>query len=220
MKEKIERFVESGLEEGISSPMDPPQAFHLAGIERLERSALPAALGVLIDDHNIFLAVLDDFEKALIKFKDTGWNIDPETSKSLKAFFRYMDEEVSVHNAREEKALFPILHKKLVACGECSPGEYPKTAVDIMEDDHLKVAQANCLVFNLLGIGSRLKDADSRQTVFQIAYDQGREIVETMRLHIFKENEVLFLLAQKWITADEFQFILSRMNQQAPAHRH
>lgn len=213
MKEKIERFVESGLEEGVSSPMDPPQPFHLAGIERLDRASLPEALGILIDDHNVFLTVLDDFEKALIKFKDAGWNIDPETSKSMKAFFRYMDEEVSVHNAREEKALFPILHKKLVACGECSPGEHPKTAVNIMEDDHLKVAQANCLVFNLLGIGSRLKDAESRHTVFQISYDQGREIVETMRLHIFKENEVLFQLAQKWITADEFQFISARMKQ-------
>lgn len=220
MKEKIDRFVESGLEDGCSSPMDPPQAFHLAGIERLDRSSLHEALSILMDDHNVFLSVLDDFEKALIKFKDTSWNIDSETSKSMKAFFRYMDEEVSVHNAREEKALFPILHKKLVAYGECSPGEYPKTAVDIMEDDHLKVAQASCLIFNLLGIGSRLKDAESRHTIFQIAYDQGREIVETMRLHIFKENEVLFQLAQKWITADEFQFISSRMGQLAPSHKH
>jgi hemerythrin-like domain-containing protein len=122
-----------------------------------------------------------------------------------------MDHDTPKHNGREEKALFPVLHEKLIASGECSPGDHPTTAVDVMEDDHLKVAQASAIVFNLLGIASRIRDAASRATLCQIACDQGREIVEVMRLHILKENEVLLPQAQKLCTPQELHAIGLKM---------
>lgn len=213
MKEKIQRYVENGLEgTALSSPMDPPQAFHLEGIEKVPYAEMADPLRSLIDEHRAYVAVLDGLETALIDLKNRHWAMDEGLSKGFREFFHFIDEETVRHNAKEEKALFPILRKKLIAVGECSPGDKPSTAIDIMEDDHAKVMQSGCLVFNLLGIAARLKDAESRNTVFQIAYDQGREIIETMRLHIFKENEVLFPRAQKLLSANEMEYVGEMMN--------
>lgn len=211
IREALNRDVEHGLENEPSSPMNPPQPFHLAGIEKVALADLAAPLQELVAEHKTFLAVLDGFESALVSFKSSGWMIDKAASDAFAKFFNHMDHETPRHNAKEEKALFPILQKKLIAAGECSPGERPSTAIDVMEDDHLRVMQSVCLVFNLLGISSRLKDPESRATVCQIACDQGREIAETMRLHVFKENEVLFPRAQQLIAPDEMEYVREKM---------
>lgn len=205
--DKITRLTEHGLSTPPLSPMDPPHAFHLSCIEKIRSADLAEPLRLLKNDHDEFLAVLDAFEVALTRFRNGGFVFDAAISEGFRRFFHFMDNEALSHNAREEKALFPLLRKKLIASGECSPGDRPITSVDVMEDDHRKVGQIACLVFNLLGVGNRLKDAESRHTVFRIGADQGREIVETMRLHIFKENEVLFPQAQKMFTANEMEYV-------------
>ena len=55
---------------------------------------------------------------------------------------------------------------------------------------------------NFLGLGSRLEDNKSREIVFELAYEQGKVIVETMRLHIYREDETLFPLAMKLISKE------------------
>lgn len=217
--DKITRSVEHGLnEDEISSPMAPPVAMHHGDIKKVSPEDFAPALKMLWDDHQEFLAVLDCFEQALTSFKNEGWKISPETSRGFGQFFEFMDHDTPRHNAKEEKALFPLLHEKLVATGECSPGEHPTTSVDVMEDDHLKVAQASALVFNLLGIASRLRDENSRATLNQIAYDQGREIIEVMRLHILKENEVLLPQAQHLLDGEELHTVGLKMARYGKKH--
>ncbi|MCH7774775.1 MAG: hypothetical protein IH784_10280 [Bacteroidetes bacterium] len=58
---------------------------------------------------------------------------------------------------------------------------------------------------NFLGLGSRLEDKKSREIVFELAYEQGKAIVETMRLHIYREDETLFPLAMKLISKEELK---------------
>ena len=89
--------------------------------------------------------------------------------------------------------------------GEHTSGNEPKTAVDIMEDEHIKVAQLGALCLNFLGLGSRLEDKKSREIVFELAYEEGKAIVETMRLHIYREDETLFPLAMKLISKEELK---------------
>lgn len=219
MKEPIHRSVEHGLETEVISPMEPPQPYQLVGLHNLLPETLVKPLKVLFDDHVKFIAVIDDFEAAMNDYKSASWQMEASISKRLKDFFRFMDEVTPLHNAMEEKAFFPILHEKLIISGECSPGEHPTTAVDVMEDDHIKTLQSSALIFNLLGIANRLKDAVSRDTILQIAHDQGRELTETLRLHIFKENEVLFPLAQKLMSEAEFDSILKKMQRYIRDHK-
>ncbi len=60
-------------------------------------------------------------------------------------------------------------------------------------------------MLNFLGLGSRLEYKKSREIVFELAYEQGKVIVETMRLHIYREDEILFPLAMKLISKEELK---------------
>ena len=74
-----------------------------------------------------------------------------------------------------------------------------------MEDEHIKVAQAAAIVFNFLGLGSRLPDKRSQEITFEAAFNQGIAIVETMKLHIFREENILFPQAMNLFTLSEFE---------------
>lgn len=209
-EDKIKRNVANGLEpDETSSPMNPPKAYDLQKKMDIPYEDLPKALQKLYDDHCQYLEVLDAFEKALIEFRDKRWVINPQVSTAFRDFFEFVDVHASVHNLKEEKALFPLLRKRLIEKGECSPGLNPTTPTDVMEDEHIKVMQLSCLVFNLLGLGAKIPDPLSKNITYQVAMEQGREIVEIMRLHIFKENQVLFPLAVKHLTEEEFAEIWS-----------
>ena len=60
------------------------------------------------------------------------------------------------------------------------------------------------MCLNFLGLGSRLEDKKSSEIAFELAYEQGKAIAETMRLHIYKEKK-LFPLAMKLIAKEEFE---------------
>jgi len=49
----------------------------------------------------------------------------------------------------------------------------------------------------------RLKDNEAKAVVFDIAYNNGKELVETIRLHIFREDNTIFPLAQQLLTKEE-----------------
>ncbi len=200
----LTRFVEKEKELEEASPMNPPDAFSPSTVEPVAYEDMTPFLQKLIDEHKVFSEVLNKFESALIDWKKNGWNFNDDIDKGLKELFSFLDKNTPVHNRKEEKELFPLLHKRLLQTGEHSSGEEPKTAVDVMEDEHIKVAQLGALCLNFLGLGSRLEDKKSREIVFELAYDQGKVIVEIMRLHIFREDETLFPLAMKLISKEEF----------------
>ncbi len=56
----------------------------------------------------------------------------------------------------------------------------------------------------MLGLAPRLPDEGSRMFVYDVAYSNGRELIEMLRLHIYREDHILFPLAHKLITQDEF----------------
>ncbi len=203
----LRRKAEKGIEEDLPSPMDPPEAYAPTTVEEIPYEFMAKPLQELMDDHEKFLKILTVFENALIELKKNTWHFTPEISAGLKGFFQAIDHEIARHTKREEKGLFLILAKKFLASGEHSPGENPVTPVDVMEADHAQVEQTSALVFNLLGLAPRLKDAESRNILFENAFAQGQEIVETMKLHIYKENTTLFPLAQRLLSEAEMREI-------------
>ena len=83
-------------------------------------------------------------------------------------------------------------------------GKNDHTAIDFMEDEHIKIAQAVALVFNFLGLGSRLSDQKSKEITFESAFNQGIAVVETFRLHIHREENVLFLQSMHLFSDSDF----------------
>lgn len=192
---------DSHKEESLS-PMDPPEAYSPPSVENVSPEAMHAVLRELIDDHEKIQTALNAFEEALIAIQTGG--ITKDTDQKLRRFFHFFDHIFVPHDQKEEKMVFPLLAKRLIEQGEHSKGEETTTAVDVMEDDHRKAVQLAAVVFNFLGLCVRLPDAASRMIVLDTALEQGKTLVEILRLHIFRENNIVFPLAHKYIQRDEF----------------
>ncbi len=195
------------------SPMDPPDAYdkEASNVDGIKYDDLTIALKILIDEHDELVKHAEIFEKTLGEFKDTSYLFTQEINERFNAFFKYFDNHILPHNRKEERHIFPILHKKLIESGEHSPTEKKETAVDLMEDDHIKFIQLASLTFNLLGLASRLPDLHSRAVTFDLAYHNGKELIELLRLHIFREDNTIFPLAQKLLSKDELVILNEEM---------
>lgn len=201
----IKRFVEKDTQGEELSPFNPPDAYDPQNIEPVSYEKMDPFLQKLIDEHNAFSKVLNNFEEALMTWRNDHWVFNESIDSGFKQFFSFMDEKVPLHNHKEEKELFPILQIKLVESGEHNTKDPSYTGINLMEDEHIKVAQAAAIVFNFLGLGSRLPDQRSKEITFQAAFDQGIAIVETMKLHIFREENILFPQAMKLFSSSDFE---------------
>jgi len=206
----LKRIVEKETGTNEFSPMDPPDAFSPPTIDAVPYEEMHPCLQKLVDEHRAVSKELAEFEKALIDFKAGGWTLNKEIRVKFSNFFFFMDEVLTKHHLKEEKILFPLLEKRLVENHEHSQGRFSKTAIDMLEDDHVKIMQHMALMFNLLALGTQLPDATSASLTFDVACDQGFKLVEVLRLHIFREDNVVFSKAQKYITPDEFAGMVTR----------
>jgi len=186
------------------SPMDPPDAYRPPAIEEVPYASMPKMLQRLIDEHEKFRGVLDSFENILNDLRENGLTAAPNVDSRLAEFFRFLDNEIVAHNLKEEKVLFPLLSERLIEKGEHSQGPSPTTAVDMLEDDHVKMMQLAAVTFNFLGLAARLPDARSRAIVLDTAIEQGKTLIELQRLHMFREDTIVFALAVKHVSDDEF----------------
>jgi len=191
------------------SPMDPPDAYAPPSVEPVPAAELHPFLKKFRDEHVPFMEELNAFEAAILSIQKAGYT--READAKLRHFFHFFDQEFSPHHRREEAALFPLLHQRLVASGEHGKGENPATATDLMQDEHAKALQLAAVIVNFLGLVFRLPDERSGMIVLDAALEQGKNLVELLRLHIFREDNVVFSLAHRLITTTEFdQMMQSR----------
>ncbi len=210
-QDPVKRQEESGLEDQGDSPMDPPRAYEEPGKIAMKDEDRSESIKEFMDEHQEVLKVITEFEKGIIAYKTNGYKLTKEINESFSKFFKCFDDELLPHNRKEEKVLFPILNKKLIAAGEHSKGHKTVTAIDVMEDDHVKFIQLGALAFNLLGLSTRIVDERSRIFILDTAYETSRELVELIKLHIYREDVTLFPLAQKYISKDEFETLHKEM---------
>ena len=208
------------------SPMDPPDAYSSYATIEIENGELNESLIILKKEHEKLIIVVDIFEKALADFKELGYALNNDINDCLKKFFDFYDNHLLPHNRKEEKILFPVLQKALLLNNEHGTGKNPVTAVDIMEDDHVKFIQLGTLAFNLLGLAPRFRDEPSRMFTYDVAYNSAKELIELIRLHVFREDNTLFPLAQKYLSEKQFEEIIKEMNaistesEQTEEHHH
>jgi iron-sulfur cluster repair protein YtfE (RIC family) len=185
------------------SPMDPPSAYDINTPEQPEADQYHPLIRQYMAEHVRAKEVLESFEKAMLAYRENRFQLNDEVNNGLREFFTFYEENLLDHNQREERELFPLLHRRLIESGEHSDSKPPTTAVDMMEDDHVKFIQLSALTFNLLGLAARLPDQSSRMFTYQVAFDNARELTELIRLHIYREDHVLFPLAHKLISREE-----------------
>ncbi len=209
-EDPLKRKVEKQTEQEEFSPMDPPDAFSPPNLEAVEYKDMHPFLQNLVDEHKTCIKELDTFEEVLINIQQNG--ISRDANEKLSNFFEYFDDHLVKHNQKEDKALFPLLHERLMENGEHGHGPTPLTATDMLEDDHTKVLQLAAVVFNFFGLTMRLPDQNSRLVVLDAALEQGKSLIEIMRLHIFREDNIVFSQAHKYISKSEFDEMEKKMS--------
>ena len=185
------------------SPMDPPDAYSPPAIEEIPYDNMPVFIQKLMDDHQEFRKELELLEEVLGQLREKGLGRGSGVEEALSSFFAFMDERILTHHLKEERVLFPLLQQRLIEKGQRGVGDTPRTAVDILEDDHSKGMQLAAVTFNFLGLAARLPDARSRAIVLDAALEQGRALIELLRLHMFREDTLVFVLAAKYLEPDE-----------------
>ena len=86
--------------------------------------------------------------------------------------------------------------------------EDKKTPVDVMEMEHLEAIQLAAISLNLYSLSFKLLDQDSKILVLDSALKTAQNLVELLKLHVFRENNILFPLAQKLISEEEFKHLI------------
>jgi hemerythrin-like domain-containing protein len=191
------------------SPMDPPDAYNPLTVETVPYKDLHPALQLFMDEHKNAVTKLEEFEKTLIEIKDEGMN--KERNKRLAVFFNFYDNNIVLHNIKEERVLFPYIHDRMIDNGEHGTGPIPQTAATMLEDDHDRTIEMATLAFGLIRISSQITDPASRSFLMNTAIEQGLSLIELLRLHIFREDKIVFPLAHKYLTATDFEEITKKM---------
>lgn len=184
------------------SPMDPPDAYSPPAVDKVKLEEMHPFLRQFVEEHALFLEEIKKFEETILSIQKDGYT--READKSLRHFFTFFDLEFMPHNKREDVSLFPLLNQRLLISGEHSKTEIPTTSVDLMEEDHLKASQLAAVILNFFELAFRLPDQGSKLIVLDMALEQGKDLVELLRLHIFREDNMVLPTAHRLISWGEF----------------
>lgn len=193
--------VEIDMEGGVS-PYAPPEAYDPPSKdEEIPYEDMHPFLQEFIDEHNAYTKELNAFEATIAMIE--GGKVDKEMDERLRQFFTYFDEEVVTHNQEEEKYLFPRISKKMTETGEHSKSDENFNVIDVLEDDHVKTIQLAAVAFNMFALFSRIPDERSRYMILDIALNQAKELLELLKVHIYREDTIIFTYAQRNFSDEE-----------------
>jgi hemerythrin-like domain-containing protein len=158
----------------------------------MKRSTDPIAQ--LMQEHNDALLQLKLMNKAAQTLSQDGYSAKVFTQMS--AALHFIEVEVSVHNRKEEQALFPVLER------------YVDGPTKIMRDDHKQLRKG----FQKLSkaIAAVEKNRDSFSAIKRLR-DVAKTVVQMFVNHIHKENYILFPLVQKLLNKDELREVARKM---------
>lgn len=189
------------------SPMSPPEAHTPPSSVKVEYEQMHPYLKKLVDEHNDLKLVMGEFRKTVDHIgisRETTGRVD----KSVRNFFNIFMTDFLVHNREEEKVLFPVLAKRFLEIGEHSKAANPITPIDVLMSEHIEALQvaveAKC-TWELL---QQVFDPPSQTILLGNFMRKTNTLLEMMKLHIFREDDIVFSLAQKHLTQEELDSLI------------
>jgi len=147
-----------------------------------------------MQEHEKLLVQLSMLNRATREMADKGFTA--AAFKRVLETLEYIEDEVVVHNKREEEALFPVLERYVEGPTSVMRAEHKS-----LQKDYFKVRRAAAAV-------SRHR-ADRRRT--GLLREISQSMVHSFVNHIYKENHILFPLVQKFLTKDALREVARRM---------
>jgi hemerythrin-like domain-containing protein len=171
--------------------------------ETVEESSGPTHL--LKEEHQATLLKLELIERSLNYLRRPPEEILPEGIAVNKTLLRdlsvALDKEIGPHFRKEEEALFPIL-------AEYIGKEYGP--IEVMVREHEKIRSVFLPWKKALPSFCRsIEPID--EGIRKAVLDPGLRIVHLIRIHINKENQILFKLSESSLTEEEKKKVMARM---------
>ena len=158
----------------------------------MRKSADPIAQ--LMQEHDRALVKLKQLNRAAFAFSQDGYSTT--YYRQIKSALRFIEEEVSIHNHKEEAALFPIMER------------YVEGPTRIMRSDHKKLKKGF----------SQLREAVHRVELNRDSFAAikqlravAKSVVQLFVNHIHKENYILFPLVQRFLSKEELREVARKM---------
>ena len=156
--------------------------------------AIRDPIAIFLKEHDTALVQLQILKRSASEINKNGF-----TKKAFKQLLKateFVDEEVRVHNGKEEKALFPVVER------------YVDGPTTVLREDHVKMAR----IYKKLHYSIRvLKENHDDKVARQELSEAAEAIVQLMVNHIHKENEILFPLVKRFLTKEELRKVARRM---------
>ena len=162
-----------------------------------DKMRYPSALdpiSQLMREHDKALLELKKLNKAVLALSADGYS--SKHFRQIESALRFVEEEVGVHNRREEKALFPILER------------YVEGPTEIMKKDHRRLRRG----FTRLALAvRRVRKRRDSFTAIRELQAVARTVVRDFVNHIHRENYVLFPLVRRFLTKEALRQVARRM---------
>jgi hemerythrin-like domain-containing protein len=198
-QDPLKRMVERQQETEEFSPMDPPDAFKPPTLDEVKYEHMHPVIQSLMDEHVKCNEVISTFENTINSLNSDGFS--KSTLEGINDFFSFFDESIIEHNRKEDDTVFADLNHVLREKKEFSTGT-EKTVADLMEEDHIKMLQLAAISFNLFGLITRIPDESSRLVILDLAIEQSKALIEMLKLHIFREDHVVFPIANDYLSTE------------------
>ncbi len=156
--------------------------------------AIRDPIAMFMKEHDFALVQLRILKKSAEDIKKNGYT--EKTFKQLLKATEFVDEEVRVHNAKEEKALFPVIER------------FVEGPTNSLREDHQKMGKVyKKLQYSIRAIQENTEDDIAQEELC----DAANEIVQLMVNHIHKENHILFPIAQKFLSKKELREVMQKL---------
>lgn len=193
------------------SPFDPPSAHTPPSTIKVSYDEFHPFFKKLVDDHIQLTKQLEIFEQNIKKIKMNS-ELFIELDDEIRGFFTFFEKEFTSHNQKEEKLLFNLLNERFLQIGEHSKTKNPITPIKVLEDEHKVIDRVFTQAEQTWILIHEIFDLKSQKTLIAHFLDKSKELVEAVRLHIFREDEIVFSLGQKNLTNKELDELLIALN--------
>lgn len=147
-----------------------------------------------MQEHDKALVQLSTLSKATSSLAEQGFSA--EAYRKILTAMEFIEDEVSVHNSREEEALFPVLER------------YVEGPTRLMREDHRILKKE---FVRLRKAVTRVARDKKNQRFASALAEVSRGMIQIFVNHIHKENHILFPLVQKFLTKDALREVARRM---------
>jgi hemerythrin-like domain-containing protein len=147
-----------------------------------------------MQEHDVTMGHLAALNRAAKELRERG--VSAGLYRRLTSAVAFLDEEVVVHNGREEQALFPVLER------------YVEGPTHMMRKEH-RVMRLE--LRRLRRCVNRMQRSPGEPSDTGEISERTQSVVQLFVNHIHKENQILFPLVRKFLTKDALREIARRL---------